>query len=673
MATPAMASTLTVMSNADSGAGSLRDTLSTAGSGDVIDFQAGITAINLTSTITIPVGVTIDGGGDVTIGRADVSDFTQLEFILSNTDQDITLRDITITGIPAGSGAGVTIAWGAGENPRNVTFDGLTVTGESSYIGAAYIERAEGTVVVRGSSFTDNVGTITGGLDIASVNGPSVTVSDTTFDGNSAANAGGGFSMSDSPDTDLTLSSVVFNDNHVTNGVGGAMYLDSLADVLIDGAGTTGNSKFTNNDASDSGGAIYARILDSLTIRDTTMNDNEAIGDRGGAIWADTIDGAVVIDGVDAARNDSVGNGGFLNLITAASIAVTNSVLSSNTSASGVGGAIFTYPDAATTLTVSGSTFSLNSAVFGGAVYMDQELPGIATISDSSFTNNTAHQGAAIRIDLAASLTVSRSIFSGNHDTEFGAFQIQEVNDGATVLFDSSTFSNNDDTDGGGISGLSLSVTSLLGELDILNSTFDDGGDDDASLYVDQINGAGVVYVASSTLRGPVALRIANVGDEDPRIENSILEATGPGLALETFSSDSGEVQVRYSILNTVLPGFAANVEGNQLSTDPLLGALQNNGGAGGMFTRLPNAGSPAINAGDPSFDPSFAPFDERGTGFPRVQGGRLDLGAVELQASLAATGSEIPWLPGALGVLALLAGAAALISARRPGTSTSL
>ena len=44
---------------------------------------------------------------------------------------------------------------------------------------------------------------------------------------------------------------------------------------------------------------------------------------------------------------------------------------------------------------------------------------------------------------------------------------------------------------------------------------------------------------------------------------------------------------------------------------------------------------SPAINAGDPNFNPNaFNPpllFDQRsGTGFPRVVNGRLDIGAFE-------------------------------------------
>src|SRR5690606_1391955 len=64
----------------------------------------------------------------------------------------------------------------------------------------------------------------------------------------------------------------------------------------------------------------------------------------------------------------------------------------------------------------------------------------------------------------------------------------------------------------------------------------------------------------------------------------------------------------------------------------PLLGPLQDNGGSGG--THALSVASPAINAGDPDLDPaSFDPpllFDQRGEGFARVSGERLDIGAFE-------------------------------------------
>jgi hypothetical protein len=72
---------------------------------------------------------------------------------------------------------------------------------------------------------------------------------------------------------------------------------------------------------------------------------------------------------------------------------------------------------------------------------------------------------------------------------------------------------------------------------------------------------------------------------------------------------------------------------GDQINTDPMLGPLQDNGGP--AFTHTLLSGSPAIDAGDPSFDPySFNPpllEDQRGAGFPRVVNDRIDIGAFEV------------------------------------------
>jgi len=68
---------------------------------------------------------------------------------------------------------------------------------------------------------------------------------------------------------------------------------------------------------------------------------------------------------------------------------------------------------------------------------------------------------------------------------------------------------------------------------------------------------------------------------------------------------------------------------GDQINTDPLLGALQDNGGP--TFTHEVLLGSPAIDAGDPNFTPPPL-YDQRGPGFDRVVNGRIDIGSFEVQ-----------------------------------------
>jgi uncharacterized repeat protein (TIGR01451 family) len=68
-------------------------------------------------------------------------------------------------------------------------------------------------------------------------------------------------------------------------------------------------------------------------------------------------------------------------------------------------------------------------------------------------------------------------------------------------------------------------------------------------------------------------------------------------------------------------------IPGDLPSTDPGLGPLADNGGS--VQTHALLAGSPAFNAGDPTFAPP-PDFDGRGPGFSRLLKGRLDIGAYE-------------------------------------------
>jgi hypothetical protein len=82
---------------------------------------------------------------------------------------------------------------------------------------------------------------------------------------------------------------------------------------------------------------------------------------------------------------------------------------------------------------------------------------------------------------------------------------------------------------------------------------------------------------------------------------------------------------------------------GTDIVANPLLSPLQNNGRPTQTHALLP--GSPAINAGDNSLVPldtndldgdentiEAIPFDQRGTGFSRIIGGTVDIGALEVQ-----------------------------------------
>lgn len=89
---------------------------------------------------------------------------------------------------------------------------------------------------------------------------------------------------------------------------------------------------------------------------------------------------------------------------------------------------------------------------------------------------------------------------------------------------------------------------------------------------------------------------------------------------------------------NNTAPGGFLNSGGDIRNSDPNLGPLQNNGGA--TKTHLLVAPSPAIDTGDNEIlaPPLSLTSDQRGPGFPRLLGPRVDRGAVETGANAVVT-----------------------------------
>ena len=84
-----------------------------------------------------------------------------------------------------------------------------------------------------------------------------------------------------------------------------------------------------------------------------------------------------------------------------------------------------------------------------------------------------------------------------------------------------------------------------------------------------------------------------------------------------------------YNLITTSFGSSGFSGPGNLLDVDPILGFLADNGGL--TPTTALKSGSPAINAGDPNYTSSSS-YDQRGGGFPRIFGGRVDIGAFESQ-----------------------------------------
>lgn len=281
-----------------------------------------------------------------------------------------------------------------------------------------------------------------------------------------------------------------------------------------------------------------------------------------------TIAGLTVTNG---SAYDNSGGGGIYN--DHSTLTVSNCVLSANSTEFG-GGAI--YNDHAT-LAIDKCTVSGNySPGAAGAVFNDgSDGSATLTITNSTISNNHAARptgagNAGAIYNYAATLTVINSTFSGNFANTAGPSHGGAIlNDGGgTLTLNSSTFSANSAYQGGAV-----------------------------------YNGGGTVTIRDTIFNG------GELGEN-------------------LFNSAGSVSSLGYNLANDNGSGFLT-ATGDQINTDPMLGTLQDNGGP--TFTHELLAGSPAIDAGDPSFTPP-PNYDQRGSGFQRVANGRVDIGAFEVQ-----------------------------------------
>ena len=251
---------------------------------------------------------------------------------------------------------------------------------------------------------------------------------------------------------------------------------------------------------------------------------------------------------------------------------------------------------------------------------------GTVTISSLTITNGTADLGGGIYSFDAATLTISNSTISGNSASYGGGI----YNGDSTLMISNSTISGNSASrSGGGIASESVLITPSA-TLTITNSTISGN----SASY----NGGGIfigynslgLTISNSTLsdnsatyNGGIFIDVYSLG---LTIGHTILKAGASGGNIYTGSNPV--TSLGYNLSSDDGAGVLTG-PGDQINTDPRLGPLQDNGGP--TVTHALLCGSPAIEAGDPSFT-SPPDYDQRGAGFPRVVNGRIDIGSFEVQ-----------------------------------------
>jgi hypothetical protein len=447
--------TLTVLNTLDSGAGSLRDTITKAKSGDTIVFDPSLDGQTITLTsdqITIKNSVDIEGPGPsvLAISGNDANRVFDISGGLTVTIDGLTIAH----GLGKGNVKGKNDGAGGGGgllNGGSTVNLGNDIFADNQAIdhGGAISNGPASVRTVVNSTFTDNraagqVGSafVEGGAiwntDNASVNkvagaGASAVVIDCTFVGNQAVGADGG-SISGNNLLSTCNGGAIHNDGNSTLTVENSMFIDNAA-ISGNGGNGKGTSIFTVDIAT--GGAIANDKGLRLTVDGCTFSNNMALGGSNA-----TSDSGNLGQGLGGAISTAGGTNTITNSSFDHNLAKGGS---GDTGGSGVvlngrgcGGAIvsFSFP---VSVAVGNCTFTNNQAIggagdMGGLVVgtgvgggIDNERGATATITNSTFSDNQAIGGAGaagqngasglgggIANVLGATLTVSGCTLSGN-------------------------------------------------------------------------------------------------------------------------------------------------------------------------------------------------------------------------------------------------------------------
>ncbi len=381
----------------------------------------------------------------------------------------------------------------------------------------------------------------------------------------------------------------ITNGANISNPANGGGIFNEYANLTIDHCIVSGNS--------DPGGISNTG---TLTLNHSTVSGNSGTG----------INNALVatLNNSDVSNNQGSGITEFLGDLT-----LNNSTVRGNSGVSSRGG----IDNRSGKVTLNNSTVEGNS---GGGI--NNEAPFATLILNSSTVkNNSAATGGGGGIV--------------NYCQNGGGASL-----GPVVTLTASTVSNNI---GGGI--FNYGAGGCTSTFTLINSTV--SGNSGTGIYTSGVDtGVGLLRLMNSTVsnnggNGGIQNISLYGGSATVEIANSILNANlGPGGSIATL--DGTVISLGYNLSDDAAggdgsrgPGGLLNGPGDIRNTNPRLGPLQNNGGTTMTHALLVN--SPAIDAGDPNFDPNaFTPpllYDQRNSRrFPRVVNGRVDIGAYEFK-----------------------------------------
>lgn len=473
LALSARAATLTVISIADSGPGSLRQAIADANNGDNIIFDPILTTkkIALTSgELVITKNITITGLGATNFAVTGTS--TSRVFTVTG-GANATLASLTISGGNTTNGGGIA-------NFATLTLNRVNLTNNTAAAGGA-IFTSNGVLTVNNSTLSANAAADGGALFIAQ---GTATLAGTTLATNSAANTGGAIANNGN----LTLTNVTVTDNTATFG-GGLYSTNGTATIL--------RSALVNNSA-DAGGAIYNDTGNTLTLSTSnSVTGNSAFG--GGGLYNE---GTLTIGTSLIGTNTALDGGGLYNSHI---LTVAGTLLAGNDADRGAG--LFSTNG---TATVTNAVFTGNTAGTGGGVYND--LDNSLSLHTATLVGNSSTTGGGLA-NFGTAMVDSSTILSNSATAGGGLYSSN-----ATAVVSGSLFSGNtgDAIDNDNASRLTVVISTLAGNGIALQN-------------------AGTLTLAESTLAGNTGGGLNNTGAAT--VDNTIFAANTGGNLSGTVTS----------------------------------------------------------------------------------------------------------------------------------------
>lgn len=266
--------------------------------------------VNAVTTTDFPVtldDLLVDGNGH-----------SAIEIDGASTTPTLTITNSTISHNSGNFGGGISSSF-ANVTATNVVFDANQSTGG----GSAFYHHGLGTQTFTNCTFTGNTTTGSGGAVYG--DGASLIVQSCTFSGNTAISNGGaivpGF-------TSATIDDTTFDNNSAGDGAhpnasGGALFTGSVVTIT--------NSTFSNNHATQLGGAAFTGSNDGtmITATDSTFTGNTA-GQGGGALATGGGSGQFILSNCTVAHNTATTGGGGGIQVNYAGCIIKNTIFADN-------------------------------------------------------------------------------------------------------------------------------------------------------------------------------------------------------------------------------------------------------------------------------------------------------------------------------------------------------